>query len=217
MILTRFGCEDCSRLIRSHSGSRIRGVILDLPIMAAGGAAGSVSREPVALRRSDRAPLYNEKEYFYRKRVLRRMQKVAGSACRPVLPGLKEQTEEVAALVARCSLLEWSAAVSQYNVSNLEERLRRLEAATELPPLPLPAAVPKTYDIAPPCAPTAGAAAARPSAGLSCTSSVRGMLREIEYIARLFEGDLARIRPYCQVGRCTAPAKRASFTATMFK
>ena len=28
------------------------------------------------------------------------------------------------------------------------------------------------------------------------------MLREIEYIARLFEGDLARIRPYCQVGRC---------------
>ena len=87
MILTRFGCEDCSRLIRSHSGSRIRGVILDLPIMAAGGAAGSVSREPVALRRSDRAPLYNEKrkripsynekEYFYRARVLRRARKMA--------------------------------------------------------------------------------------------------------------------------------------------
>ena len=128
--------------------------------MAAGREHVSASREPVGSR-SFRVPLFNEKEYFYRKRVLRRMQKVAGSACRPALPVLKEQTEEVAALVARCSLLEWSAAVSQYNVSNLEERLRRLEAATELPPLPLPAAVPKTYDIAPPSAPTAGAGSDR--------------------------------------------------------
>ena len=142
-------------VIRSHSGSRIFRGILVSATMAAGRTFVSASRESIVPRRTFRSPLFNEKEYFYRKRVLRRMQKVAGSACRPVLPGLKEQTEEVAALVARCSLLEWSAAVSQYNVSNLEERLRRLEAATELPPLPLPAAVPKTYDIAPPCAPTA--------------------------------------------------------------
>ena len=93
LILTRFGWEDCSRLIRNHSGSRICGVILDLPTMAAGGASGSASREPVASRRPIRAPLFNEKEYFYRARVLRRAQKVAGAegggfgGTTPKLPG----------------------------------------------------------------------------------------------------------------------------------
>ena len=149
MILTRSGCEDCSRLIRSHSGSRIRGVILDLPTMAAGGASGSVSREPVALRRSDRAPLYNEKrkripsynekEYFYRARVLRRARKMAAAGERHGQTMPTVSTEEAAALAVRCYNMEWAAAVAHYNVAQLQERLNRLEAAVDGPPLPLAA------------------------------------------------------------------------------
>ena len=55
--------------------------------MAAGGAAGSASRELPAPRRPVRAPLlFNEKEYFYRARVLRRARKAVVSAGRPDRP-----------------------------------------------------------------------------------------------------------------------------------
>ena len=68
-------------------GSRIRKVILELPVMAAGGAAGSASRELPAPRRPVLAPLlFNEKEYFYRARVLRRARKAVVSAGRPDRP-----------------------------------------------------------------------------------------------------------------------------------
>ena len=55
---------------------------------------------------------FNEKEFFYRSRVLRRAQKQAAAAdwtgrC-PVLVS----SEEVAALANRCQQLEWAAAVA---------------------------------------------------------------------------------------------------------
>ena len=84
--------------------------------MAAGGASGSVSREPVALRRSDRAPLYNEKrkripsynekEYFYRARVLRRARKMAAAGERHGQTMSTVSTEEAAALAVRCYNME---------------------------------------------------------------------------------------------------------------
>ena len=131
MILTRFGCEDCSRLIRSHSGSRIRKVILELPVMAAGGAAGSASRELPAPRRPVRAPLlFNEKEYFYRARVLRRARKEAVSAGRPDRPAVQVSSQEIADLFARCAYLEWCAASAHQHAAHLHERVCELEAAT---------------------------------------------------------------------------------------
>ena len=124
--------------------------------MAAGGASGSVSREPVALRRSDQAPLYsvkrkripsyNEKEYFYRARVLRRARKVAAAGERHGQTMSTVSTEEAAALAVRCYNMEWAAAVANYNVAQLQGRLSRLEAAVDGPPLPLAAHRAKQVD-----------------------------------------------------------------------
>ena len=109
-------------VIRSHSGSRICGVILEFPVMAAGRVIGSASREPAALRRPFRAPLFNEKEYFYRARVLRRARKEATSAGRPERPAARVTSEKVAALAARCEPLTWYAAFAHHNAAQLHAR-----------------------------------------------------------------------------------------------
>ena len=90
---------------------------------------------------------FNEKEFFYRSRVLRRAQKQAAAAdwtgrC-PVLVS----SEEVAALANRCQQLEWAAAVAHYNVTQLHERVSLLEAAGEMPPLPLPVVSPEAEPV----------------------------------------------------------------------
>ena len=105
--------------------------------MAAGRESLSASRVRVVPRRPFWAVPFNEKEFFYRSRVLRRAQKQAAAAdwtgrC-PVLVS----SEEVAALANRCQQLEWAAAVAHYNVTQLHERVSLLEAAGEMPPLPL--------------------------------------------------------------------------------
>ena len=109
--------------------------------MAGGGSHVSASREPSAARRPIRAPLvYNEKEYFYRQRVLRRARKMSASSGRPGLPPTLGSPDTAAALLLRCSNLEWSAAVAHYNAAQLYERVCRLEAAAASPALPLSAA-----------------------------------------------------------------------------
>ena len=110
--------------------------------MAAGRASVSASREQVASRRPTRAPFFNEKEYFYRQRVLRRARKMAASFARSGIPASMVSLDTAAALAVRCSQLEWSAAVAHYNASFLHERLCRVEAAAGVPPLPFPAASP---------------------------------------------------------------------------
>ena len=97
--------------------------------MAAGGAFNSASREFVAPRRPVRGPLFNEKEYFYRARVLRRARKVAASTGRPESPVAYVCSDEVAALAARCDYLEWYVALAQQNAVQLHQRLCELEAA----------------------------------------------------------------------------------------
>ena len=112
--------------------------------MAAGGSHVSAFREPSAARRPIRAPLvYNEKEYFYRQRVLRRARKMSASSGRPGLPPTLGSPDTAAALLLRCSNLEWSAAVAHYNAAQLYERVCRLEAAAASPALPLSAASPE--------------------------------------------------------------------------
>ena len=147
MILTRFGCEDCSRLIRSHSGSRF-GVLslLRLPSWLQAESL-SASRVRVVPRRPFWAVPFNEKEFFYRSRVLRRARKQAASAdwtgrC-PVLVS----SEEVAALANRCQQLEWAGAVAHYNVTQRHERVSLLEAAGEMPLLPFPVASPEAQPV----------------------------------------------------------------------
>ena len=107
--------------------------------MAAGRTFVSASRESIAPRRTSRSPLFNEKEYFYRARVLRRMRKMAASVARPVNTAALVSTEDAAALALRCYNLEWAAAVANYNVAQFQERLCRVEAAADWPPLPFPA------------------------------------------------------------------------------
>ena len=112
--------------------------------MAGGGSHVSASREPSAARRPIRAPLvYNEKEYFYRQRVLRRARKMSASSGRLGLPPTLGSPDTAAALLHRCSNLEWSAAVAHYNAAQLYERVCRLEAAAASPALPLSAASPE--------------------------------------------------------------------------
>ena len=108
--------------------------------MAAGSSSGSASRETRAPRRSFGAPFFNEKEYFYRARVLRRARKVAASPGRQQHRETVMTSDEAAALVSRCYQAEWSAAVAHYNVAQLHQRLNQLEAAVaeNIPPLPLP-------------------------------------------------------------------------------
>ena len=111
--------------------------------MAAGRESLSASRVRVVPRRPFWAVPFNEKEFFYRSRVLRRAQKQAAAAdwtgrC-PVLVS----SEEVAALANRCQQLEWAAAVAHYNVTQLHERVSLLEAAGEMPLLPLHVASPE--------------------------------------------------------------------------
>ena len=108
--------------------------------MAAGRASVSASREQVASRRPTRAPFFNEKEYFYRARVLRRARKVAASAGRQQHRETVMTSDEAAALVSRCYQAEWSAAVAHYSVAQLHQRLNQVEAAVaeNIPPLPLP-------------------------------------------------------------------------------
>ena len=122
--------------IRSHSGSSRS----YFAYMAAGRASVSASREQVASRRPTRAPFFNEKEYFYRARVLRRARKVAATAGRQQHRETVMTSVEAAALVSRCYQAEWSAAVAHYNVAQLHQRLNQLEAAVaeNIPPLPLP-------------------------------------------------------------------------------
>ena len=107
--------------------------------MAAGRTFVSASRESIVPRRTFRSPLFNEKEYFYHARVLRRMRKMAASAARPVNTAVLVSTEDAAALALRCYNLEWAAAVANYNVAQFQERLCRVEAAADWPPLPSPA------------------------------------------------------------------------------
>ena len=107
--------------------------------MAAGRTLVSATRESIAPRRTSRSPLFNEKEYFYRARVLRRMRKMAASAARPVNTAVLVSMEDAAALALRCYNLEWAAAVANYNVAQFQERLCRVEAAADWPPLPFSA------------------------------------------------------------------------------
>ena len=125
--------------IRSHSGSSRS----YFAYMAAGRASVSASREQVASRRPTRAPFFNEKEYFYRQRVLRRARKMTASFDRSGIPAGMVSLDTAAALAVRCSQLEWSAAVAHYNASFLHERLCRVEAAAGVPPLPFPVASPE--------------------------------------------------------------------------
>ena len=127
--------------IRSHSGLRIRAHILEYAFMAAVGDPVCASRGPVGSRRPSRAPLYNEKEFFYRQRALRRARKLSASAGRSEIPAATSSSDQVAALAARCSYLEWAAAVAHRNAAQLHERLSRVEAAAALPPLPVPTPV----------------------------------------------------------------------------
>ena len=115
--------------------------------MAAGRESLSASRVRVVPRRPFWAVPFNEKEFFYRSRVLRRAQKQAAAAdwtgrC-PVLVS----SEEVAALANRCQQLEWAAAVAHYNVTQLHERVSLLETAGEMPPLPLPVVSPEAEPV----------------------------------------------------------------------
>ena len=107
--------------------------------MAAGRTFVSASRESIVPRRTFRSPLFNEKEYFYHARVLRRMRKMAASAVRPVNTAVLVSTEDADALALRCYNLEWAAAVANYNVAQFQERLCRVEAAADWPPLPFSA------------------------------------------------------------------------------
>ena len=111
--------------------------------MSAGSSSGSASRETRAPRRSFGAPFFNEKEYFYHQRVLRRARKMTASFDRSGIPAGMVSLDTGAVLAVRCSQLEWSAAVAQYNASFLHERLCRVEAAAGVPPLPFPAASPE--------------------------------------------------------------------------
>ena len=107
--------------------------------MGAGRTFVSASRESIVPRRTFRSPLFNEKEYFYHARVLRRMRKMAASAVRPVNTAVLVSTEDAAALALRCYNLEWAAAVANYNFAQFQERLCRVEAAADWPPLPFSA------------------------------------------------------------------------------
>ena len=82
----------------------------------------------------------NEKEFFYRARMLRRARKQIASAGWTGRFQAMGASEEVAALATRCQYLEWTTAVAHSNVAQLHERLRQLE---EMPPLPLPATSPE--------------------------------------------------------------------------
>ena len=95
--------------------------------MASGRASVSASRESGASQRPVWAPLFNEKEYFYRQRVLRRARKMAASFDQSGLPAAMEMAATAAALADRYSQLEWSAAVAHFNATRLHERLCRLE------------------------------------------------------------------------------------------
>ena len=95
--------------------------------MASGRASVSASRESGASQRPVWAPLFNEKEYFYRQRVLRRARKMAASFDQSGLPAAMGMPATAAALAVRCSQLVWIAAVAHYNATQLHERLCRLE------------------------------------------------------------------------------------------
>ena len=115
--------------------------------MAAGRGSLSASRVLVVPRRPSRAVPFNEKEFFYRARVLRRAQKHAAAASWTGRCPVLVSSEEVAALANRCQQLEWAAAVAHYNVTQLHERVSLLEAAGEVPPLPLPVASPEAQPV----------------------------------------------------------------------
>ena len=66
---------------------------------------------------------------------------MSASSGRLGLPPTLGSPDTAAALLHRCSNLEWSAAVAHYNAAQLHERLSRVEAAAALPPLPVPTPV----------------------------------------------------------------------------
>ena len=115
--------------------------------MAAGRESLSASRVRVVPRRPFWAVPFNEKEFFYRARVLRRAQKQAAAASWTGRCPVLVSSEEVAALANRCQQLEWAAAVAHYNVTQLHERVSLLEAAGEMPPLPLPVVSPEAEPV----------------------------------------------------------------------
>ena len=95
--------------------------------MAAGGASCFASRDPVVPRRPFLAPLFNEKEYFYRARVLRRAWKEAVSAGRPDRPAV-----QVSSQICLPVALTWSGARRQristlrtFMSASVSSRLRR--------------------------------------------------------------------------------------------
>ena len=115
--------------------------------MAAGGDSVSASRELVVPRRPSKAIPFNEKDFFYCSRVLRRARKQAASGDGTGRFPASVSTEEVAALAIRCQQLEWAAAVAHYNAAQLHERVSKLEAAGEMPPLPLPVPSPEAQPV----------------------------------------------------------------------
>ena len=118
--------------------------------MAAGSDVGSASRELLAPRRTVRAPLaslFNEKEYFYRARVLRRARKEAALAGRQERFAAHEISKEIAALAARCDYLEGCAAFAHHHAAHLHERVCQLEAAAR--PSPAVAASPPLLPLVP--------------------------------------------------------------------
>ena len=118
--------------------------------MAASRDVGSASRELLALRRPVRAPLaslFNEKQYFYRTRVLRRARKAAALAGRQERFAAHEISKEIAALAARCDYLEGCAAFAHHHAAHLHERVCQLEAAAR--PSPAVAASPPLLPLVP--------------------------------------------------------------------
>ena len=67
--------------------------------------------------------MFNEKEYFYRARVLYRARKVAAAARRPERPAAMVSSEETVASAARCDYLEWHAGLAHHTAAQLHERL----------------------------------------------------------------------------------------------
>ena len=94
--------------------------------MAAGSASGTASGDHVQARSF--APSIDEK-YYYHARVMRRAQKAAISSWQVVAAAAAGavQLEMSTAVAERCCHLEWCAAVANYNVSQIHERLSAVE------------------------------------------------------------------------------------------
>ena len=95
--------------------------------MVAGSASVAASRDHIRARSF--VPSVDEKKYYYHARVMRRAQKAARSSWQVVAAAAAGavQLEMSTAVAERCCHLEWCAAVANYNVSQIHERLSAVE------------------------------------------------------------------------------------------